>query len=227
MGNTFGAHIFKRRQVGEREEVTIKLFNPDGSPFTGGTPPDPTPPFSLLDVFKGDYDADVDYSAGELVRYQDSTWLALVDAPSGSGALAPGSSGELETVQVVRQSNGTSLPGYILPRDVEVPLADLVKQPGYYMTGASAYFRVYGTPGEHVTLTVTGSDGSIGGQVLHPYLPNGLDLAGSANYTSPQTYTIPAEGYFGLEVFGGSISIHLVGEAGPQPTQGNPWVLFA
>lgn len=30
------AHIFKRRSRGQREEVDIKLFNHDGSPYTGG-----------------------------------------------------------------------------------------------------------------------------------------------------------------------------------------------
>lgn len=32
MGNLFNAHIFKHRQVGEREEVKLRLFNQDGSP---------------------------------------------------------------------------------------------------------------------------------------------------------------------------------------------------
>lgn len=30
------AHIYKHRQVGDREEAKIKLFNSDGSPFEGG-----------------------------------------------------------------------------------------------------------------------------------------------------------------------------------------------
>lgn len=33
MSNTFFAHIFKRRSVGERQEVIIKLFNKDHTPF--------------------------------------------------------------------------------------------------------------------------------------------------------------------------------------------------
>ena len=33
MSNTYGAHIFKQASVGEREEVKIKLFMPDGSPI--------------------------------------------------------------------------------------------------------------------------------------------------------------------------------------------------
>jgi hypothetical protein len=36
MGNMFNAHIFRRRSVGEREEVRLKLFNLDGTPFEGG-----------------------------------------------------------------------------------------------------------------------------------------------------------------------------------------------
>lgn len=33
MANTYGAHIFKQRSVGEREEVKIKLFGADGEPL--------------------------------------------------------------------------------------------------------------------------------------------------------------------------------------------------
>lgn len=32
MGNLFNAHIFKRRSVGEREEVQLKVFDADGNP---------------------------------------------------------------------------------------------------------------------------------------------------------------------------------------------------
>lgn len=36
--STYKAHIFKQRQVGEREEVKLKIFGPDGQPLdlTGG-----------------------------------------------------------------------------------------------------------------------------------------------------------------------------------------------
>lgn len=63
MGNTYGAHIFKRASVGEREEVTIKLFKPDGTPLDleGGTgPDDPGVPSSsdlLYEKFNGDLSA--------------------------------------------------------------------------------------------------------------------------------------------------------------------------
>jgi len=33
MANTFDAHIFKQRNVGEREEVRVKIFGPDGNPL--------------------------------------------------------------------------------------------------------------------------------------------------------------------------------------------------
>jgi hypothetical protein len=36
MGGVFNAHIFGRRSRGDREEVRMKLFNEDGSPFSGG-----------------------------------------------------------------------------------------------------------------------------------------------------------------------------------------------
>ena len=34
--NTYRAHIFKERNVGEREEVKLKIFGPDGSPLDLG-----------------------------------------------------------------------------------------------------------------------------------------------------------------------------------------------
>lgn len=36
MSNRFHAHIFKQRSVGEREEVLLRLFNSDGTPFVMG-----------------------------------------------------------------------------------------------------------------------------------------------------------------------------------------------
>lgn len=43
MATTYRAHIFKQRQVGQREEVKIKLFGPDDTPIEdlegGGLPP--------------------------------------------------------------------------------------------------------------------------------------------------------------------------------------------
>jgi len=224
MGNTFKAHIFKRRSVGPREEVVIKLFDTDDSPLDIGGAPEPSGQ-AVLAAFKGDYDPDADYEAGSLVRYEGGTWLAAVDAPSDS--LPPGEAGELEAVAVVRQQNGTSAPGFILPRDTDVAIADLAHQSGYYLSGTSVYFRVPGTVGEMVTIAVTGTTGSTGGQVMHPYRPDGFDLMGAVNYTSPQTWAIPAGGYFGLEVLGTADSIRLTGEGGPQPAEGNSWVRFA
>lgn len=216
MSNMFKAHIFKRRSVGERQEVSIRMFNLDDTPFEGG---------SLLSVWKGDYDEDTEYKAGELVRYDDSTWLALSDAPVGSQA--PGPQGVLEAVNVVRQSNGTTVPGFVLPFDTDVDLATVTKQPGYYLPGSNAFFRVEGDVGESITLTVVGTGGATGGLVLHPYKPDGSDLIGGSNYAAPQTWTIPTGGHFGLEVFGGVTSIKAVGSNGPRPVAFNPWTLFA
>jgi hypothetical protein len=49
MGTLFNAHLFRQRSVGEREEVKIKMFGPDGSPLDlaagggdGGAPDVPT-----------------------------------------------------------------------------------------------------------------------------------------------------------------------------------------
>lgn len=74
MGNTFGAHIFKRRQVGEREEVRIKLFKPDGTPLDLDAPPvDPDPgggsaPVGTM-VFKGVWGPANDYDPYDVVLY--------------------------------------------------------------------------------------------------------------------------------------------------------------
>jgi hypothetical protein len=51
MASTFKAHIFKQRTVGEREEVKLKIFGPDGQPFDltnlgGGEPVEPAAPVS-------------------------------------------------------------------------------------------------------------------------------------------------------------------------------------
>jgi hypothetical protein len=41
VNNVFEAHVFKRRNRGDREEIRLKLFNLDGSPFggSGGSQP--------------------------------------------------------------------------------------------------------------------------------------------------------------------------------------------
>jgi hypothetical protein len=48
MVSTFNAHIFKQRSVGEREEVKLKIFGPDGQPLDlsnlGGDSGDSGPP---------------------------------------------------------------------------------------------------------------------------------------------------------------------------------------
>jgi hypothetical protein len=69
MGNTFGAHIFKRRTRGEREEVTIKLFKMDGSPLnlSGETEVDPDAPKPMF--FRGNWNALTDYKKNDVVLY--------------------------------------------------------------------------------------------------------------------------------------------------------------
>lgn len=71
MGNTYGAHIFKRRQVGEREEVTIKLFKPDGTPLVlSGDPEDGgEPEVSPVMLYHGTWMPDHDYKRYDVVMY--------------------------------------------------------------------------------------------------------------------------------------------------------------
>lgn len=74
-GNTYGAHIFKRRQVGEREEVTIKLFSRDGSPLVlDGSGPS-TGPGAIPMLYKGEWDVGMDYAVGDVVRYDSETYI--------------------------------------------------------------------------------------------------------------------------------------------------------
>lgn len=73
MGNTYGAHIFKRAKVGEREEVTIKLFMPDGTPLElGGEPPDPDAggdaPVGTM-VYRSTWVLDQNYKKYDVVMY--------------------------------------------------------------------------------------------------------------------------------------------------------------
>lgn len=56
MSETYNAHIFRRRKVGEREEVRMRLFGEDGSPLeipTGPIPSGPNPldvPYTAIDM---------------------------------------------------------------------------------------------------------------------------------------------------------------------------------
>lgn len=76
MGNTYGAHIFKQRQVGEREEVKIKLFLPDGTPLdltSLATDPgdDGEAPSGGAMVFRGVWSPVQAYNANDVVLYDD------------------------------------------------------------------------------------------------------------------------------------------------------------
>lgn len=80
MGNTMHAHLFKRRQVGQREEVVIKLFYPDGTPCD-------------MEAFenggggasgwnwRGGWAADTDYKVGDVVVYQIWVYRARENTP--------------------------------------------------------------------------------------------------------------------------------------------------
>jgi len=70
MGNTMRAHLFKRRQHGEREEVILKLFYPDGTPcdldsMEGGGGGSSAGQLH----YAGEWDADTNYTAGALVTW--------------------------------------------------------------------------------------------------------------------------------------------------------------
>lgn len=74
MGNTFGAHIFKRASVGEREEVTIKLFKPDGTPlYLDEAPEVPAGVMNWL----GEYDEEAIYPPGAVVRGGGKTYIVV------------------------------------------------------------------------------------------------------------------------------------------------------
>jgi hypothetical protein len=57
MSSTFKAHIFKQRQVGEREEVRLKIFGPDGEPLDLGSEASSDPLVLLDEKFDTDLSA--------------------------------------------------------------------------------------------------------------------------------------------------------------------------
>ena len=83
MANSFRAHIFKQRNVGEREEVRIKFFNADGSPadLGGGGGGEPSGP--VLDAgamhFRADWVSGEDYKANDVVFEGDKVHIAIQD----------------------------------------------------------------------------------------------------------------------------------------------------
>lgn len=70
MGNVFNAHIFKRSSRGEREEVRLKLFNPDGTPVELGGGGGLT--------WEGVYSAQ-EYATGSVVRHGTHLYIATED----------------------------------------------------------------------------------------------------------------------------------------------------
>jgi hypothetical protein len=76
MPNVFNAHIFKQQQLGDREEVRIKIFGPDGEPLDlsslgGGSDPDPGGSTSGAMIFKGTWNPALNYKTNEVVVYDD------------------------------------------------------------------------------------------------------------------------------------------------------------
>lgn len=87
MGNTMHAHLFKRRQVGQREEVVIKLFYPDGTPcdmdeYAGGGGFDPTGMMRWQGMWT---DVDDPHPYGDVVRHNSALWFSLGDAVGEPG----------------------------------------------------------------------------------------------------------------------------------------------
>ena len=81
MGNTMHAHLFKRRQVGEREEVTLKLYYPDGTPCNLETLEDGGGESHDLDQvmrWQGGWtEFDGNHNYGDVVLYNGALWFAL------------------------------------------------------------------------------------------------------------------------------------------------------
>jgi len=74
MSNTYGAHIFKRASIGEREEVTIKLFKADGAPLYLGDAPEV--PSGVMN-WMGEYDLEAIYPPGSVVRGGGKTYIVI------------------------------------------------------------------------------------------------------------------------------------------------------
>lgn len=74
MGNTYRAHIFKVRQLGQREEVKLKLFDMDDNPIDVCNDAEPGEPMD-----PGDLSAHVNSETPHPV-YDDGPSLALLYA---------------------------------------------------------------------------------------------------------------------------------------------------
>lgn len=88
--STYRAHIFKQRQVGEREEVKIKFFDADGSPLDlgGGAPSESS---SGAMMFRGVWDPDNDYKANDVVIWDpgDGRRLYIFRSDAAANASFP------------------------------------------------------------------------------------------------------------------------------------------
>jgi hypothetical protein len=84
MGNLFKAHIFRDRKVGNREEVTLKLFNKDGTPLdlNGGS----EAPTGAM-IFRGNWISAQPYDAGDVVLYNDGTGVKTYIFTSATGTV--------------------------------------------------------------------------------------------------------------------------------------------
>lgn len=76
MTNWFKARIYGRQKIGNREEVRLKMFNQDGSPFSGGSTihNDVVPPSSAAHLKSINVIAHDDFSTNHL---SDPTWWGI------------------------------------------------------------------------------------------------------------------------------------------------------
>jgi hypothetical protein len=111
MGSLFKAHIFKERTRGPREEVKLKLFNLDGSPWEP-----PTPEVAELEAWQYVQNDDMNngwhsLGAGYEVRFRKRTDNTV----EFSGYLAPGTIGLAFYLPVSCRPLDTGDGAYIFP----------------------------------------------------------------------------------------------------------------
>jgi hypothetical protein len=95
MASTYRAHIFKQRQVGEREEVKIKFFNADGTSLeldgNSSSPSDGGSTSTGAMIWKGLWLPGHDFNANDVVQYDAGdglkTYIYTEDVSSGMPAI--------------------------------------------------------------------------------------------------------------------------------------------
>ena len=78
------AHLFKRRSIGDREEVDLKLFQPDGSPITIGETAEGTM------VWRGAWSPVETYKRGEVVTNGGATFVFNEDVDPNAAPMFAG-----------------------------------------------------------------------------------------------------------------------------------------